>query len=794
MLLIPVTLTATVLGLSFASFFLIPQKLCWLFLVASLIVGMLLRHRPPILLSSLFVVFFLTAQLEYPLQFPDSDFLSWVDSQPGKLEVTAEVIQLQQRTAGRSQLDLQILRLADQQRFAEEVFCRMRLYLNEPVTDLLPGDQLTFRTRLRRPRLFGTPGEFHWPRYLASKGVALTGWLKSAEQLKLVRRGDPSLQRWVAKWRTDKAQLMTRSVDQRQAILLRALLLGEGRLLPDRVRRQLSAAGVSHLFAISGLHLGLLAVLGYRLMLSCYRRFPALLNWQPPQRVLPLLLLPLLFFYLLVTGDAVSTRRAFMVAAIVPFLWLYRYHVNPLRLLAALALGFLLVNPLLLWQPAWQLSFSGAAGILLWRPLWQNKLADLPAPARISLRLLLVTVAATLATTPLVLANFHLFSPAGILANLIAVPLVAMFALPVGLATLALSGVPLVAGLGFSLSGGVLELTLALIDLLLGIPGFDGLYLFLSRWQYLALGLLLLPLLFIWQAQCRKYFVPAVISCVLCALLCWQIALPARSGVSLYVFSVGQGESILLVNAQRQAILIDGGGLYSDRFDVGERLLAPALGELGIRHLDAVVLSHDHPDHRKGLLFILKQFSVDQFWSGESLDRLHPNLQRVLRDHAIPIRNFSAGWSPVEFWLSGEMRVYYRSDSQSRNDDSLVLYLRQGDDGLLLTGDLEAQGVDRLLSLGVPGPVSVLKLPHHGSRHSHTDSLLRQLQPDIGLVSAGYRNRYRFPADEVLHFMADRGIPLYRTDTMGTIRVSGIGDKRTVSCWGNGFFVDNTTF
>lgn len=785
MLLIPVVLMATILGLLSTSFILIPQHLCWEFLLPSLVCGVLLRHRLPILLSCLFVVFFLLAQLRYPLQFPDDDFLVWVASQNQKQEVTAEVLRLQQRSGGRSQLELQILRLSEQKQAVSDTGCRMLLYLNEPVTGLWPGDRIRFRTRLRRPRLFGIPGEFDWPRHLASQGIALTGWVKSTEQLTLISRGGFSLARSVAKWREEKARLIEGSVDQRQGIMLRALLLGEGKLLPDLVRRQLAAAGVSHLFAISGLHLGLLGLLAYRVLLGIYRRFPPLLNWQPPQRVLPLLLLPLLFFYLLVTGDAVSTRRAFCVAAVVPLLWCYRYHVNPLRLLAALALVFLLLNPLLLWQPAWQLSFAGAAGILLWRPLWQDRLAGLSSLARTPLRLLLVTVAATLATMPLVLANFHLFSPAGLLANMIALPLVGMLALPIGLMSLALSGSLWLSEFGFIVSGFILKTTLESLEFLLRVPGFSGQYLFLNRWQYFAIGLLFFPLLIVWY----KRILTVLGGCVLLATLCGAAAWQQRpDGVTFYLFSVGQGESMLLVNAEQQAILIDGGGLYSDRFDVGERLLAPALGELGIDHLDAVVLSHDHPDHRKGLPFLLKQFRVDQFWTGESIDRLHPSLQQVLYEQSIPVRRFPEGWNPVESWQAGEMQVYSGPDKRNKNDSSLVIYLHNAADGLLLTGDLEEKGVDRLLATGIPGPVTILKLPHHGSKHSHTERLLHLLTPDIGLVSAGFQNRYRFPAKSLVRTMETENIPLYRTDTMGTIQVARIGGKRAVASWQKGLF------
>lgn len=138
-----------------------------------------------------------------------------------------------------------------------------------------------------------------------------------------------------------------------QAFLVRALVLGERRVLPDLVREQFSRAAISHPFAISGLHLGLIGLLAYRALLLVYRRIPRLLLWYPPQRLLPLVILPGLLVYLLLTGDAVATRWAFALGCLGALLVLTRYPVSPLHLLAFLTLGTLLINPLLLWQTGW---------------------------------------------------------------------------------------------------------------------------------------------------------------------------------------------------------------------------------------------------------------------------------------------------------------------------------------------------------------------------------------------------------------------------------------------------------
>lgn len=788
MLLVPVALLGTLVGLLLAPFYSIPQSLGLCLLAGCLPVAFCWRKSPPCLLLTLLLISFLLSNLRYPLQFPADSVVNQLTNAGHKLSITADLLQVTQRTDNRSQLDLQLVEVFDRGELVSLTDTyRLRLYVGTEVTGLLPGERLQFQARLRQPRLFGTPGEFHWPRYLASQGIAMTGWLKGTEQLVVVGSSENFLLRSVSGWKERSAERIRAAVSDQQSMLVRALLLGESRMLPDRVRENLAHAGISHLFAISGLHLGLIGMLGYRMLLFFYRRSVFLLNWQPPQRVLPLLLLPLLFAYLLLTGDAVSTRRAFCVASLVAVFWLGRYSVNPLRLLMFLALFFLLFNPLLLWQPAWQLSFSGAAGILLWRPFWQEKTVALPFWFRAPFRLLLVSTAATLATLPLVLFSFHQLAVSSLLANLIAVPIVTLLALPVGLFGLVFSAVPFLGGLFFSLSGYLLEGILFFVERLLVLPGCSAHYLFLSRGQYLAIAMLMLPLLLCAQRGIAVFLPRITAACLCLALLGGFKTSGEATGLSLYMLSVGQGDSLLLSDAERHAVLIDGGGLYSDRFDVGERLLAPALGELGIHRLSAVLLTHDHPDHRKGLIFIVNQFQVDEFWTAVAVEDLHQELQQVLQRKAIPVRRFPAGWSQVKSWSAGEMQLYHSPDSSNKNDSSLVLYLRSGPEGLLLTGDLEKKGVQRLLATGVPGPVSLLKLPHHGSRHSASDELVRHLAPKFCLVSAGYQNRYGFPARELVATLHQLAVPLYRTDRMGTIRVR-VSDGWQVDHWQDGLF------
>ncbi len=784
MQLISVVFAATLSGLLLAPYLACPQQAGWGMACIMLCGAFCSRRRPFFSAVFLFGCFFLLAQLRYPLQFPQHPVLENLAKQTRKYQLSGVVTSFRARSEGAGQLDVSVDEVLDRgQPVPLTGPFMLRLYLGQGLPDVLPGDRVRVKSRIRRPRLFGTPGEFHWPRHLASLGISATGWIKSVEDLVIEPTDNLSPQRKIAGLQRHWSMQLQDLLPEQQANLVRALLLGESAVLPKNIRRQLAAAGISHLFAISGLHLGLLGVFGYRLLLYFYRRQQRLVNWQPPQRVIPLVLLPLLLAYLLLTGDAVATRRAFVLAATGAVLLVWRRRVNSLQLLVSLALLFLLANPLLLWQPAWQLSFSGVAGILLWQPAWQGLPSKLPSWLVRPLALLLVSLAATLATLPLVIFNFHLFSVVGVLANLFCVPLVACLALPLGLLGLGLLELSTSVGpVLLQACGWLLEQTVYWADWLTALPGLHARTLFLSSGQMTAVFFGLLPLLLLWQLKQRRRFLQAVLLCGCLALLCGYNYSPARQSPELIMFSVGQGDAMLLKGADGRAVLIDGGGLYSDRFDVGERLLAPALGYLGVAKLDAVVLTHDHPDHRKGLIFLLEHFPTAAFWTSHRFDELAADLRKILRQRKIPVRVFPTGWSEVELLNHGKLSMFVGlGQNANKNDRSLVLYLQQQNQGLLLTGDLEEKGVKALLKYGLPGPVTLLKLPHHGSRYSRSEDLLDQLQPKLCMVSSGYQNRYRLPARQVVAELSERKIPLWRTDQQGTLRF--VLDESAESGW-----------
>jgi len=698
------------------------------------------------------------------------------------LTVEGTVLEVSARPLERTSIDLQADRVGTEGIFTP-VRGRIRLHLDDSGNGIVPGARIRFTARLRPPRLFGTPGEFDYPRHLASRGIFVTAYLGSTQEIvNFGTEGSAHLEGM----RASIARFIDTRIAPAAAPLVKALVVGDKGTVTPQQRDILARGGVSHLFAISGLHLGLIALFLYAAALALYRRSETLLLTCPPQRLLPLPLLPLLLAYLLLTGNALSTRRAFLMAAAGGLLIARRRRAAPLRIVAAIAFLILLSEPLALFEPAFQLSFAGAVGILLLLPRWQRRLAAWPAPLRWPSSVMLTTTAATLATAPIVLAHFHILAPAGLLTNLFAVPAVGLLAVPAGLSGALLLPVwPDGAATLLQTCAVIVNWVLSGVEWLVALPFLGGWKTYLPPFSLLGTALLC-AVPFLAGGSRRVWFARLALMASAAALLLYPPGHPP--GLSVTAISVGQGEALLVSMPDGRHYLVDGGGLPGTTFDVGERLLAPALGRLGVRNLEAVVLSHDHPDHRQGLLHILEHFPVAAFWTAEEPEILDPQLAAVLRQRQIALHTFPPGWTDLGSDADSALALFAPPASNNPNDHSLVLYARHGGDGVLLTGDMEASGVSELLRSPPPGPVTLLKLPHHGSRRSAPQLLLENLKPQLAFVSLGIGNPYHFPHGEVLAELEQRGIPLYRTDRMGSLRFLASGKGWCSKAWQRGLF------
>ena len=594
---------------------------------------------------------------------------------------------------------------------------------------------------------------------------------------------------------------LLRPVDEAEgpgALLARALVFGDARRAPPEWRTGLRRAGLSHLLAVSGLHVGLLLGGFWWVFGAVSGRFA----WAGAVSVLLL--------YGCLVGPRPSFLRAAIMALLVVLAMALERPPQALNSLCAAAILILALDPAAGGDLGFQLSFLATAGILILAPRLLNRwrgdaAADPPNPVAVALA---ATVAAQLATLPIVAVEIGLLTPLSPLLNLAFVPLTAVV-LGVSLVWVALAALASAPVLAF-VAGPCARAVQAILDLL-SLPFAWLAHLPPGSWFALPVsvdGAAALTLA-LWLGVLASGFRRAVWGVAL-VLVCTP-ALPDDEPV-LAMLDVGQGEAMLLRSGERgPVVLVDGGGFRRGNF--AEAALLQALAAEGVRRIDLAILSHGDSDHCQGLLDLSRYLRIERLWAapveirdgcGRALaDRLRGRVRKVERGFAERV----GAWN-LEVLHPGPGRT------EGGNSASLVLRgcvsgetspgepdsggrPRLGEDRdldveagscVLLTGDLDVAGERGLLARIRREDASVrsgvLKVGHHGSRTSTGAALLAAVKPRLALVSAGRRNPYGHPSPEVLARLERRGVRVLRTDLHGRIEVrfrrDGAGGRRPV--------------
>jgi len=696
-----------------------------------------------------------------------------------QIVVAGEVIRVETQPQ-RWRMDMQVNSIRRAEQVADAKGMHVRIHVASGVPNIYPGDYVYLRTRLRQPHPFATPGEFNYARYLIQRNIIASGVVADGDTIaRMAPAHSPSFSARIAHWRQRTATNIAARLPPASAAYVLSLALGEKTRLSPEQRQTLAFTGLSHLFSISGLHLGTIAAGIYVLLQWGYKRSTTLLMWQPVQKAVPLLCLPFVLLYLLLSGAALPTLRAAVMLGVAALLALLSYRTRPSAILILAAALILLNDPLALQSASFQLSFAGVAALLLVLPVWHRRLQ--PGWKRTLILLFLTSYTAGLATTPFALWHFHTFAPATVLNNLFAVPLVSFVVLPLTLsATLLFSiapqfGLPLL-----ELSANLLNTILEWGSTLASGP-LAGQYIYFSMWNFAAFSLTCMALI-VW-ASCHRRLGIIGLCAALLLLLAGIYPQPDPATLRLSALSIGQADAFLIQTPANKNYLVDGGGLYSDTFDTGAQLIAPALQRLGVTHLNAVILTHDHPDHSKGLHHILRYFPTAAFLTGAQSNNLNPTLRDVLRNPNTP---------PVVTLPAGLIRLdphtYLHIPTQNHakvNERSIAVFGGYGAEGFLLTGDLETEGMAQLFEVEAPTPVTLFKLPHHGSRNSLPQHWLETWDINHAIASCGRYNHFGFPNVYVCDLLEKADIPLWRTDLHGTVQFSTNGKGWDVKSWKN---------
>jgi len=624
----------------------------------------------------------------------------------------------------------------------------------------LPGDDRSRFDRLERgtavrvwatvrPALAaGNPTALDPDRIVRARGLDAYGSIKSSRLIERIAAADhepwPALDRLRGRLRERLARAFGEQAEVEA--LLAALLLGErSQLSPDLMRR-VRDAGLAHLLAISGLHVGLCAGLGLGLL-----RRGRIGGW-------PLALLGslLLLCFALVVGGRPSVWRAAIACAVLLLGRTIGREGDGLNSLALIATALLIVAPALIADAGFQLSFVAVAAILL-------DLSSRAAPG--------VPLTAYLATAPLAALHFGRLAPIALLTNVAAIPCLAV-ALAAGYATLALQDLPWVGACGAALAREAIELLLSLAD---WAAGREYGHFAVARplpWLVALTYAALAPALAAHDPGRRS-----LARAALALLMAWiHVGPPPIDPAILRVdtIDVGQGQSVWVQRPGRRGWLIDAAGSYRPRFDPGERIVVPHLLSLGARGVQALVLSHEDLDHAGGASAVLRDLDVGELWLAQGWHRI-PRLAELAaeaRAHGVAVRQIGREADTDRLSVFGPSR---QELELSANERSLALRFGREPNRILIPGDLGAVGEQRLLERGGLAAEALL-LSHHGSRSGSTPRFLDAVEPRLAVASCGRRNRFGHPDREVIARLRRRGIALLRTDLHGCVSLRASSD------------------
>jgi len=626
---------------------------------------------------------------------------------------------------------------------------------------LRPGERWRLTVRLQRPHGNANPHGFDYEAWLLGQGIRATGYVRAEP-------GNARLDAFVA----TPGHVVERCRDLLRARILAALdgkpyagvivalVVGDQRGIEQPDWDVFNRTGVSHLVAISGLHITMVAGMAAVAMSQLWRRsfftraqLPLLL---PAQKVAAIAGAAAALLYVLLAGFGVPAQRTlYMLAVVAAALWMGRQTSVSHILCLALGLVVLLDPWAVLWPGFW-LSF-GAVGVILYAGVGRTQAA---AGWQGSLRLAARTqYAVTLGLVPLTLLLFSQVSLVGPLANALAIPVVSFVVTPLALAG-SLLPAPL-AGPILLAAHAVLALLARALGWLAGLP--------LAVWSAPAPPPWLFALALLgtaWMLAPRGWPHRWAGAAAWLPLFLLQPSHPAPGSFSVTAFDVGQGMA-LLVETRGHRLLYDTGPQYAPGQDAGSRVLLPYLRARGIRRLDSLVVSHSDVDHAGGALTLLDALPVDSVSS--SLGAGHRIVQAARR-HARCVAGQRWEWDGVVFEVLQPAPASYQDSDLKANARSCTLRIAAKGRAVLLAGDIEAAQEAALVS-GSPDKLraDVLLAPHHGSGTSSSPAFLAAVQPAIGVFQVGYRNRYRHPKKEIFERYGELQIRRLRTDDAGAI-------------------------
>ena len=793
------------------------------FVCATALIFFILKNKASIFFPlGLFIALgYLSIQPWVAPTFPSNHVIHFMDMHPWK--ITGVIVSSDARQLHRQKCILRTEILEDNGE-PFPVKGKIRLTVSGDAPHLSTGDRIDFRGKIRSIRNFSNPGGFDYQRYMAFKKVWGSAYV-SGYKLTLIQKNTvKGVGAIISGARHRISDLIDQIGDKERQGVLKALIVGDRNAISPKLRKAFNRVGAGHLLAISGLHIGIIAMasfLFFKWILSHIRFF--LLNAWTKKGAVILSMVPVLVYGLL-SGMSPSTQRAVIMVIVFLTAFLFEREHDLINTLAIAAMIILIVHPPSVFSISFQLSFAAVLAIIYGfsrlPPLWsagQNSTRKQKwSKAAIKLYCFVMTsFFAIVGTLPLVMRYFNQVSLVGLPANIIFIPLIGFVVVPLGIMAVFIYPLTVTGALVCLKAGSaVLEYVIKIINLISGwafaaiktvTPNYPEIFCFyVLFWVLLNLkrGKNKNPVaLDKDQSRQNKHSLqkPVVIVGLLTALIFsadvgyWLYQRFWQDDLRVTMIDVGHGNASLLELPFGYNILIDGGGFSDNRvFDVGASIVAPFLWQKKIRTIDSIVLSHPNSDHLNGLIYIAENFNVNNVWTNheaadtygyrifmKTIKRSHiqmPAYRNIIGTHDINGVHIDV-LNPREDFIEKKRTETWRD----LDNNSLVLKVSLGKVSFLFPGDIKAPAEYELVStIGNKLKSTVLLAPHHGSKTSSTEMFLEKVKPEVVVISSRYKSRFGFPHPSVLKRYQATGCRVFETAHNGAVSVRTDGRTLTI--------------
>lgn len=656
------------------------------------------------------------------------------------------------------------------------------------IDSLTYGRKIQFVGMVTYPGAARNPGEFDLRHYLQLHGIYARAFIEDVGTLVVGEEtGNRLFREVVYPLRGAISQHLDLFVGGEEAKFLKGLTIGDRSEISSEVKDAFVNAGVMHILAVSGLHVGLITIM-FVVVLSMLRL---------PETVRIVLVCALLIIYIFLTGSSPSVVRAVIMAVVVFGAKLFDRKVDVLNSLAVAALVILFWDARQLSLPGFQLSFAAVLSIVLLYPVFYSWFQKLSGRLRDQqfvdgiIRLFCLSLAAGLGTLPFTALYFGKIPVVGFLANIPVVPLSGVV-LAAAMTAVVFSFMWDAAAILYGLAAKVLTFGLLESVAFFGNLPFSYVDAYFSTWEIILFyaGITVVVTIGRWSVKRLIIVLLVFFNCLLYASLFGFIGTPAVLRTTF--LDVGQGDAVFVEFPNGKNMLIDAGprGLHTD---AGRRVVVPFLKNKNIDYIDAVVVSHPHNDHGGGVPSLLREIRV-----GRVLDAGSKTQSSLLREYHhlvdslnVPYRRIIAGDTidcgrDVRLYVVHPSGRFIPHDTSGRNinNESVVMKLAYGNTSMLFAGDAEEEA-EEIVVRRYNGFLrsDVLKVGHHGSGTSSTERFLAATSPAVAVISVGRNNKFRHPSQIVLGRLREKNVRVYRTDEQNAVILMSDGLEWKEESW-----------